>query len=275
MTSYELYVFSLCFIVFILFAVLFSYMLCMITKMKLRMIWCGLEDEEIKKEYQKSIRNGCLGTLVGKVLSFVVCVALFCAFGFSVYMNVTEDKLPNGVPSLKVVKSSSMATKNEKNTYLKENNLDNQIQTFDVIVTHHLPPEEELELYDIVVYKQDNMNVIHRIVGIEEPNEKHPDERHFLLQGDAVEAPDRFPVRYNQMQAIYRGERIPFVGSFVLFLQSPAGWLCIMLVLAAMIAMPIVERKVYREINQRMLVIKRQSVAKRIEHEKGTEEISV
>ena len=275
MTSYELYVFSLCFIVFALFAVLFSYMICMITKMKLRMIWYGLEDEEIKKEYQKGIRNGCLGTLIGKVLSFVMCVALFCAFGFSVYMNVTEDKLPNGVPSLKVVKSSSMATKNEKNTYLKENNLDNQIQTFDVIVTHHLPPEEELELYDIVVYKQDNMNVIHRIVGIEEPNEKHPDELHFLLQGDAVEAPDRFPVRYNQMQGIYRGERIPFVGSFVLFLQSPAGWLCIILVLVAMIAMPIVERKVYREINQRMLVIKRQSMAKRIEHEKEAEEISV
>ena len=76
-----------------------------------------------------------------------------------------------------------------------------------------LPKEEDLKLYDIVVYKQDDIYVVHRIVGIEEPNEKHPNERYFLLQGDAVDSPDRFPVKYSQMQGIYTDEKIPFVGS--------------------------------------------------------------
>ena len=100
------------------------------------------------------------------------------------------------------------------------------------------------------------MFVIHRIVGIEKPNEQHPNAWHFLLQGDAVETPDRFPVLYEQMQGIYEGERVPFVGSFVLFMQSPAGWLCILLVLFAMIATPIVEKKLISEINQRIAVMK-------------------
>jgi hypothetical protein len=113
-------------------------------------------------------------------------------------------------------------------------------------------PEEDLELYDIVVYKRDDMYIIHRIVGIEEPNEKHPNERYFLLQGDAVGSSDPFPVLYSQMQGIYKGERIPYVGSFIMFLQSPAGWLCMLLVVFVMIVTPIVERILDREKRARL-----------------------
>ena len=135
-----------------------------------------------------------------------------------------------------------MAEKNEKNKYLFDHQLNDQLQMFDVVVCRHLPAEEDLKLYDVVVYKQDDMYIIHRIVGIEEPNEKHPNERHFLLQGDAVARADIFPVLYSQMQGIYRGTRIPYIGSFVLFLQSPAGWLCMLLVIFAMVVSPIVEK---------------------------------
>lgn len=256
MTDYEIYIFILCFIVFAMFTIVFTFMIKEIAKMRLKLIRHGLEDEEIKNEYHRNKRKGCAGTVLGKIVSLLLCLALCAAFVFSAYMNLTEEKAPNGIPSLKVVMSDSMAKKNEKNTYLFENGLNDQLQTFDIIVTHHLPAEEDLELYDIVVYKQDDLFVIHRIVGIEKPNEQHPNAWHFLLQGDAVETPDRFPVLYEQMQGIYEGERVPFVGSFVLFMQSPAGWLCILLVLFAMIATPIVEKKLISEINQRIAVMK-------------------
>ena len=249
MTDYEIYIFILCFIVFAMFTIVFTFMIKEIAKMRLKLIRHGLEDEEIKNEYHRNKRKGCAGTVLGKIVSLLLCLALCAAFVFSAYMNLTEEKAPNGIPSLKVVMSDSMAKKNEKNTYLFENGLNDQLQTFDIIVTHHLPAEEDLELYDIVVYKQDDLFVIHRIVGIEKPNEQHPNAWHFLLQGDAVETPDRFPV-------LYEGERVPFVGSFVLFMQSPAGWLCILLVLFAMIATPIVEKKLISEINQRIAVMK-------------------
>ena len=38
-----------------------------------------------------------------------------------------------------------------------------------------------------------------------------------------------------------------FVGSFVFFMRSPAGWLCVVLVLIAIIATPIVEKKIRKE----------------------------
>lgn len=255
MTAYETYVFILCFIVFSMFTLLFSYVIATIVKQKLKLIKHGLEDEEIKKEQDKKAKTNRIASIFVSAVSLLVCVALFVSFAFSLYLNFTKDKAPNGIPSLKVVKTSSMATKNEKNTYLFENDLNDQIQTFDLIITHHLPKEEDLELYDIVVYKQDDTYVIHRITGIEEPNEKHPDCRHFLFQGDAVLNPDQFPVLYSQMQGIYRGERIPFVGSFILFMQSPAGWLCVILVLFAIIAAPILEKRLEEAARLRLLVL--------------------
>ena len=148
-----------------------------------------------------------------------------------------------------------MAKKNEKNTYLEKNDLNDQIQTFDLIRTEALPNEMKLELYDIVVYEVDGYLIVHRIVSIEEPNEKHPDCRYFLLQGDAVEAPDRFPVLYSQMRAIYRGFRIPFIGSFIMFMQSPAGWLCMILIVIAMIAAPMLDKMLEKARKERLLAM--------------------
>ena len=203
----------------------------------------GLEDEIIKIEYSKNLKTSKYWKWIERVFSFLICFVLGVVFLVSVYMNVTEDRPANGISSIKVVKSESMATKNSKNIYLKENDLNNQLQMFDLVFCQHLPKEEDLKLYDIVVYKQDDRYIIHRIVGIEEPNNVHPNERHFLLQGDAVDRADTFPVLYSQMRGIYEGDRIPFVGSFVLFMQSPAGWLCILLVLFGIVAIPIVEKR--------------------------------
>ena len=259
MTSFEVYIFSLCLIVFTLLTTLFTYMITLIAKMQLKLIRNGHEDESIKKEYLKNQRTSRALNWISRILSAVLCLVFGIVFLFSMYMNITKDRPANGIPSIKVVKSESMTSKNAKNTYLFENDLNDQLQIFDVVFCRHLPDEDELDLYDIVVYRQNDIHVIHRIVGIEEPNKNHPNERHFLLQGDAVERPDKFPVLYSQMLGIYEGERIPYVGSFVLFMQSPAGWLCILLVLLAMIATPIVEKKLKHEMDARFQLMEANS----------------
>ena len=106
------------------------------------------------------------------------------------------------------------------------------------------------------MYEIEDRLIVHRIVRIEEPNATHPSERYFLLQGDNLESADRFPVHYSQMRAIYRGERIPFIGSFVLFMQTPAGWVCMLLVVLEMIAMPVVEKKLESAKAKRLEVIR-------------------
>lgn len=250
--TYEGYVFLVCLIVFLTFTILFTFVIALIVKMKLKMIRNGLEDEEIKKEEENKANASRFGLILSKTITSVFIVVLAVAFAFSLYLNFTEGKAANGIPSLKVVRTSSMSEKNKNNKYLFDNSLDNQIQAFDMIVTRHLPKEEDLKLYDIVVYKKGDAYIIHRIIGIEEPNEKHPNCRQFLLQGDANYIPDEFPVLYDQMIGIYQGERIPYVGTIVLFLQSPAGYLCLLLVAFAIIATPLVEKKLEKEKRARL-----------------------
>ena len=215
-----------------------------ITKFSLRLIRGGLEDESILKEHEKKQKHKKrirYGKLTEMLFSGVICLLFVGMLIGALVIQGTENTCCGKIPTYRVVLTDSMAQKNEKNLYLWENNLNNHIQSFDLIRTEKLPSEMELELYDIVVYEVDDMLLVHRIVGIEEPNENHPDCRYFLLQGDAVEAPDRFPVLYGQMRGIYRGVRVPFIGSFILFMQSPAGWLCVLLIVAATIATPILD----------------------------------
>lgn len=252
MSEFERYVFILCLIVFVLLTAMFTYLLFVILKQMIRLIRAGLEDEAIRKEFYRNKYAKRAGKVFDCLISTVLCVVLLAAFLFSLYVNVREDSFLPSIPTLKVVTSNSMASKYENNTYLFENGLDDQVELYDLLLTYSIPPEDELELYDIVIYEIEGKMVLHRIIGIEEPNAAHPNERHFLLQGDALERPDRFPVLYSQMRGIYRGESIPFVGSFILFMQSPAGWLCILLVIFALIATPVLEKHIREESKARL-----------------------
>lgn len=245
MTAFELYVFLLCLIVFTLFTGLFCALLGYIIKLKLKTIRHGLEDEHIKKEYQKVIAVKPAARVVENVVSGLVLVIFFAMFAASLYVQLVPERVKGDILTPKVVLSDSMSRKHESNAYLTERGLDDQFDTHDLIFLHALPDEFELELYDIVAYDYHGSLVIHRIVGIEEPNEQHPDCRHFLLRGDSIKYSDEFPVLYGQMRAIYEGERIRFVGSFFAFMQSPAGYLCVLLVIFATIATPILEKKLW------------------------------
>jgi hypothetical protein len=170
-----------------------------------------------------------------------------------------EDKVTTNIPTLRVVYSDSMSKKHADNKYLVDNDLNNQFSRFDLIVTYQLPKEEDLKLYDIVVYEVEDVLLIHRIVGIEEPNEKHPDHRLFKLQGDNVKNPDSKAVEYGQMKAIYRDQRVPFLGSFIMFLQSPAGYMCFVLLIIEMIVSPSIAKRITRAEKARLEIIKQEN----------------
>lgn len=256
MTQYEVFVLVLCIIIYVLLASLSTVLLTIIARQKLKLIKSGAEDEQIIKQYKKN--SGKERKKCGKfdmIVSILLCTVFFVLFACSVFINANENSYSDVMPTLRVVKSGSMEKKHEQNTYLFENDINNQIDTFDLIFTYKVPGEYELELYDIVVYEVDGVLLVHRIVDIEEPNENHPHMRYFLCQGDAVSAPDRFPVLYGQMRGIYRNERIPFIGSFITFLQSPVGWMCIILILVAMIATPIIEKAFEKATKARILFL--------------------
>jgi len=257
MSSFEIYVLILCAIVFTALSALFFFLISYIIKLTQRLVRSGAEDETIKIEYANEQKKKArrLPVVIDRIVSGVLCCILFAFFLFSLLVNISGYRcISDTIPALSVVKSNSMSYKNATNTYLFENALNNQFDTFDIVLTYKLPPAEELRLYDVVLYEVGGTPVIHRIVGIEMPNEKHEDY-YFLLQGDAIDNPDRFPVYYEQMRGIYRGEHIPFVGSFVAFMQSVAGYLCVLLTVLGMIAIPLVEKKVNAVKRERLIAI--------------------
>ncbi len=258
MTAYEWYVFFLCLIVFVLLGTLSVVAITWIVKLTLRLIKVGAEDEKIKTEFKKleNKQPSKFWDGVEKVFSVLFCLVLFIALAFSIACNLQKQSFSSTIPTFRVVRSSSMATKDEENTYLIQNDLNDQFQAFDLILTYKMPEEKDLKLYDIVVYEEDGSLIVHRIVGIQEPSESSTDKRRkFLLQGDAVPNPDRFPVYYEQMRGIYAGQRVPFVGSFVSFLQSPAGWLCIAFIVGTLIASPLLEKKIFEAKEERYALI--------------------
>ena len=253
MSRFDVYIFIVCLIVFIMLAGASTVLISIIFRQAIKLVRGGVEDDKIRTGYYTKTgkKKSCCCGKADCVLSVICCVFLFAFFAFSLYMNLNDKAVSDTVPTFKVVKSESMSKKHKDNKYLVENNLNDQFHMFDLISTYKLPKEEDLQLYDIVVYEVDDMILVHRIVKIEDPNNEHPTERWFLLQGDAVGNPDRFPVKYEQMKAIYRGEKVPFLGSFVAFMQSPAGWMCIMLVLVGMIATPIMDKTLEKEVRKR------------------------
>lgn len=255
MTRYDLYVFFLCTVVFLALTILFSVLLASIIKLTLRVIRNGLDDKEILKEKIKADNQSRRSRTVNRLMSALVSIILMLVLVVIVVINLSGVLPFDNMPAMRVVKSDSMSQKNPGNDYLAENTLDDQIKMFDLILTHKLPDEFDLQLYDVVVYQAEEFPVIHRIVGIKESNDAHPGERRFILQGDAASGPDRFSVSYDQMEGIYKGERIPFVGRFVMFMQSPAGWLCILLVIFAIIVSPIVEKRILGEKKLRLKII--------------------
>lgn len=256
MKSYEIYNFIVCLVVFSGLTGLFSYLIVSLIRLTLRTINAGLDDEKILAEYQKRLgkKESVIANTIDRIFPPLVCVILGIALCFSLYSRFTENGMVGSIPTVKVVETGSMEFKHKDNSYLFENELNDQVETFDLIVLHQLPAEKDLKLYDVVVYEINGYYIVHRIVGIEEPNEQHS-ERWFLLRGDANKQSDDFPVTYRQMRSIYYGERVPFVGSFVFFMQSPAGMLCFLLVVFAVVATPIAEKKIENAKKARLEII--------------------
>ena len=186
MTKFEIYSLILCIIVFIILVSVFSFMLAIIIKQGLQHIKAGLEDQAILKEFNNSTKKkGKFSKVFDNIVNGLICLIFGLFFLSSIYINCTQNVYFDNAPTFRVVLTSSMETKNENNDYLFDNDINNQISSFDLIAPYKIPKEEDLKLYDIVVYEVDGIMVIHRIVGIEEPNAQHPNERYFLLQGDA------------------------------------------------------------------------------------------
>lgn len=177
-----------------------------------------LLDEELMRKKKKEKKHRAPRYLK-RGISWTVLAVLALLFGLSLYSKISGNLMPIGDSAVLTVASGSMSYRNEENTYLKENKLENQFQTYDIITVRRVE-ENDLSLYDIVAFYDDSGTIIiHRIVRIEGRGEN----KRFYTRGDANNMTDRYAPSFADIIGKYTGHRMPIAGIFVLFLQSYAG----------------------------------------------------
>lgn len=184
-----------------------------------------LDSEFLEKKKKK--KESKTRKIVKKVVSYVVLSVLVVFLGLSIYSKANNDVMLFGNSALLTVASGSMSYKNEENTYLDFNSLDDQFQTYDVIQIQKVK-EEDLKLYDVIAFKNDeNKIIIHRIIKIESDVLGVK----YTTRGDANNLSDEFNPRFENIVGRYTGRRVPIVGIFVLFLQSYSGMVTVVALL--------------------------------------------
>lgn len=140
MVRSDVEIFILCLIVFALSCIGFGFMVAVIYKLELKCVEFGAFDEKItaSRDYKRK-KIGKFVDIFGSVLSIVVVLAVAIAFSFSLYTYLSRNDKVGWYSAVKVVQSASMEKKDENNKYLEENNLDDQIKMFDIVLIHELP----------------------------------------------------------------------------------------------------------------------------------------
>lgn len=126
-------------------------------------------------------------------------ILLFIYFGISIFMlatNITYRTSPYIDSKYYVsVNSTSMAAPLSSNAYLKANNLTNQIKQYDIACFDKLE-KQDINLYDIILFKKDNKLIVHRVIKITDDG--------YITKGDNNSEKDDWVVTRNQILGIYK-----------------------------------------------------------------------
>jgi signal peptidase len=203
------------------FAAMFTLLYRSYSTSSIRELKTGKRDIELMDEYiydsnpSVQMRQRVWG-IVKNVCFYGILALLIPVFALSMINKFQGNVTMVGSHSLMVVASGSMSEKNSANDYLEENGLDNQFNTYDLIVLEQVN-ESDLKLYDVIAFVDDTgRNVIHRIVGFGADGS-------FITRGDANNTDDLFHPTFENVIGRYADKRVPALGSLVMFLQSVGG----------------------------------------------------
>lgn len=169
------------------------------------------EEKEIKKKK------------ISKVFSIIFSVLLLVLIGFIVSYKLNGDLFYIGDSTYLVIQTGSMEKANEKNAYLKDNNLNNQITQFSMIGLNKIN-EEDIKVYDVIGFKDEKGDIIvHRLIRINHNTEEN--KNYYTFRGDAnsSSASYELAVTYDKMVGRFDGTENYGLGVLVTYLKSSAG----------------------------------------------------
>ena len=202
---------------------------------------CDVEliDETILENIQSAKTFRKVMKIVKRVLLGIVLAVLVPSLLISVYSKVADGiAMVNGYGVIAVA-SGSMSEKNEANPYLE--NLNNQFDTYDMIVLEKVESPADLQLYDVIAFVNDKgVNIIHRIVGVKNT----ADGLRYVTRGDSNNMDDEYNPSFDDVLGEYTDMHIPLAGVFVMFLQSFSGIITVVAIIYCLIMIEIVRGKI-------------------------------
>lgn len=164
--------------------------------------------EEVKKPSKR--KKGLL-----RILLLIVCGVIL---GVNIYQlnakSLVGDQLPMPFgQGAAIVLSGSMEPELSKG---------------DLIFVKKITSIEQLALRDVVVYQDDGMLVVHRIVDMQGDT--------IITQGDANNVTDD-PITIAEIKGKVTAH-VPFVGTIVSGIKTPVGTVCIIIVAIALVEIP-------------------------------------
>ena len=187
-------------------------------------------NEELLVEYvDNKIGNNNFIKVIANLFLIIFYVCLIAVMGFAIYTRSQGDTIPLGNSYYVVIQTGSMEEKNSANTYLEENNLNDQIETFSLIGLDYVDSPDELEQYDIVAYYDDDNNlIVHRIINITYDENNNPI---YTLRGDSntFSNSDERSLTFDDIEGKYNGFQNFGLGLTINYMKSNIGIIAISL----------------------------------------------
>ena len=205
----------------------------------------GHSDSEIVYEHLKQNKNK-----EAKIIMRIINSLLIFILGLVLLLGLL-DKFINVLNYHSIViATGSMSEKNKENQYLFDNNINNQIQIDDLIIVKDITSLSDIDLYDVICYKNNkNKQIVHRVI------EKNND--YVITQGDANNVDDGIPVTLDMIVGKYTGIRIPIIGKIIFFISSTYGLLTSFTIITLIIIYSIFNDKVRKQEIKRFEYIKK------------------
>ncbi len=180
-------------------------------------------DTYYKRKKRKKVGNIISNSIVG-----IFLVALIGFFVWATVMKSNDQTTYFGDKTYLVIQTSSMASINENNKYLKDGSIDSKdrmntrISQYAFIGIDKFKSEDQIKVYDIVAFRMDDKIIVHRVYSIGEEKDGH---KLFTFRGDANPASmsGEINVTSDRIVGIFDGYQNQVLGSIVIYIQSGTG----------------------------------------------------
>ena len=212
-----------------------------------------LIDDFIYQTKPTTIKRRKVFGVIKTVIFYVVLVMLTPTLVFSLLNKISGEFTMIGGKGLMVVASGSMSEKHKDNAYLTTYKLDDQINTYDIIILNEVKSPTQLQKYDVIAFVNDKgVNIIHRIIDVESTIAGV----RYVTRGDANNATDDYHPKFNDVIGVYSGQRIALIGIFVMFLQSYSGMITVAALLYCLIMLRTYNARALHEQDERVELLK-------------------